>query len=1079
MKRFYPTLILISVSFALQSQSPLWLRYPAISPDGSTIAFEYKGDIYTVPAGGGDAQLMTASDAYDYAPVWSNDGKSIAFASNKYDNFDVFTIPAKGGTATRLTFFSGDDIPETFSSDDSKVYFQSTRLNNFLSVNFPYFSQFYSVPVNGGREIQELTFPLVNAKFNQAGDKMIFEDWKSGEFYWRKHHTSSATRDIWMWDKTKNLFTQLTGFSGEDLYPNWSANEQAIYYVSEEDGTANIWRMSAADTNNKKQISHYIKNPVRFLTVSKTGRMCYGYNGEIYTADENGAGEKVKINILLDDRYPEYSFETLRNGATELAVSPDGKSVAFAIRGEIFVASTESGVTRRVTNTPGQERGVNFSPDGRKVVYASERNNIWGIYQTSITNDNEPYFYSATLLNEEPLIVNDKESFQPVYSPDGNKIAYLEERTTLKVYDLKTKQSIVVLPGNLNYSYSDGDQYFSWAPDGKHLLVQFLTPNAWITQVGLVSSNGNEPLVNLTHSGYDNYIAKWCENGKSMIWFSGKNGLRNQRNTSAEVDVYQMFFTKKGYDRSKLTKEELETLNKMEEKEKENATQNSAGEEKNKKGNKNNKDSLQIPAINIDTNHLRDRTRRLTISSAYMADAVLTPDGEQLFYVAKFDQGWDIWSNKMRSQETKLFARLNAGNVSSLSMDSAGKNLFLIADGAIIKIAVESGEQKNIPFSAEMQLNTADERAYMFEHIWRQVQKKFYVADLNNVDWSYYKENYQQFLPYINNGYDFSEMVSEMLGELNCSHTGCYYYAETPNGDNTASLGFYPDESYVGAGIRIGEILETGPLDQDGTRIKRGTLIKKIDGMEITPNTDYYKLLNWKTGKPTLLELYDPSTKLTWAETVKPISRSEERELEYKDWVKKRTAEVDSLSNGKIGYVHVLAMNDASFRTVFDKVLGENMNKEALIVDIRYNGGGWLHDDLVTFLNGNPYVTYIPRGQTIGTEPLYKWNKPSAVIMGEANYSDAHMFPYAYKTFGLGKLIGMPVAGTGTAVWWEALQDPAYFFGIPEVGVVTGDGKYLENNQLEPDIKVKNSYTELMQGRDEQIEAAVKELLGQ
>jgi C-terminal processing protease CtpA/Prc len=237
-------------------------------------------------------------------------------------------------------------------------------------------------------------------------------------------------------------------------------------------------------------------------------------------------------------------------------------------------------------------------------------------------------------------------------------------------------------------------------------------------------------------------------------------------------------------------------------------------------------------------------------------------------------------------------------------------------------------------------------------------------------------------------------------------------------------------------------------------------------------------MLNRKEGKNVLLSFYNESTKERWEEVVKPIGLGMENELRYQRWIDRCRHLVDSLSAGRIGYVHVRGMDDRSYRTVYEDALGRNANKEALVVDTRFNGGGWLHDDLATFLNGQTYMTFMPREQNIGEEPQFKWRRPSVVVMSEANYSDAHMFPFAYKALNIGKLVGMPVAGTGTAVWWEGLQNNVVF-GIPQVGNLTNDGQYLENLQLEPDILAPLEPSEVAKGRDQQLEAAVKELLGQ
>ena len=319
-------------------------------------------------------------------------------------------------------------------------------------------------------------------------------------------------------------------------------------------------------------------------------------------------------------------------------------------------------------------------------------------------------------------------------------------------------------------------------------------------------------------------------------------------------------------------------------------------------------------------------------------------------------------------------------------------------------------------------------------------------------------------------------MLSEMLGELNASHTGASDRNRDGDGYSTANLGLFYDYSYTGDGLKVSEVMDKSPIIKAGSKITAGTIIEKIDGVTLNADVNHHKLLNRKHKQNTLLSLFDPASGKRWDETVKPISLGQENELRYQRWVKGNREMVDKLSDGQVGYVHVRGMNDRSFRTVYDEVLGKNHAKKALIVDTRFNGGGWLHDDLATFLNGKNYITFMPRGQDLGNEPQFKWSKPSIVVMSESNYSDAHMFPYTYRALGIGKLLGMPVPGTGTAVWWERLQN-GIVFGIPQVGMVDVDGDYLENKQLEPDIKVKNDPGEIIKGRDQQLEAAVKEML--
>lgn len=1070
--------------------TPLWMRYPAISPDGKQIVFSYKGDLYKVPSQGGQAQLLTLHHAHDNRPVWSTDGQHIAFASNRYGNFDVYLMSAQGGAPTRLTYHSSDDYPMDFTRDNRSVIFSSLRTDAASNRLFPSgrMPETYQISREGGRPQQYLTIPTHDAQFNKEGTLMAYHDKKGYEDEFRKHHQSSIARDIWVYDVESKNYTQVTKFEGEDRNPIFTPDGKGLYYLSEESGTFNIHKLSyeQGKVGASKQLTRLKHHPIRYLTSASDGLLCFSYDGEIYTYREGQQPKKVAISILVDDRNNEEKIVPI-NSAQEMDLSPNGKELLFVNRGEVFVASVESGLTKRITNTPEMERTASFSPDGRAILYASEREGSWNLYQSKLARKEEKYFFNATIIEEEVILANDKETFQPSYSPTGKEVAFLSERTELQVIDLKTKKLRTVLEGARNYSYADGDQHYEWSPDGKWFLVSFLKKGQWISEVGLLKADGSEAPINLTRSGYSDGRPRWMMDGQMLIWFSGRDGMKNQGSWGGQTDVYGMYLSQDAWDKMRLTKEEFQLLK---EAEKDNKTkkdkpvkEDKEGEEEEKKekeeedaDSSDKKDSLKT--LEFDFEGVFDRKKRLTLHSSALTDAVVSKDGEKLYYLASFEKGFDLWETNLRTRETKILKKLGAKG-GGLILSKDGKDLFLANGGKIIKVDLKTSKSKPIALKGEMVLKEAAERAYLFEHAWRQVVKKFYREDLHQVKWDFYKKEYQKFLPHINNGFDFSEMLSELLGELNASHTGCRYYGgRMANGDKTASLGMFYDNNYQGKGLKIEEILPQHPMLTKNSRIKAGMIIEKIDGQEITPSTNYHQFLNRKAGKYTLLSLYDPATQERWEETVKPISMGEELNLRYERWVDNCRAMTEKLSDGQIGYVHVRGMNNESYKTVYEEVLGLNGEKKAIIVDTRFNGGGWLHDDLATFLNGKVYLQVKPRGQDLAKEPMFKWYKPSAVVMGEGNYSDAHLFPYVYKTLGVGKLIGMPVPGTGTAVWWETLPG-GYVFGIPQVGMVTQEGQYLENTQLEPDIKVANDPQTVTNGRDLQIEAAVKELQSQ
>lgn len=1058
---------------AMAQTEPLWLRYPAISPDGKEIVFGYKGDLFKVGTDGGVAAPLTLHDAHNAMPVWSPDGRQIAFASDRYGNFDVYIIPSSGGEAKRLTYHSGNDIPWDFTPDGKQVIFSSPRNDLNTSVRFPnkgLFGKLYSVPIEGGRSILLSTAGMQNASFDGAGERIVFQDRKGYEDEWRKRHTSSVTRDVWVFNTKDDSYTQLSDFDGEDREPVFSNDGQSVFYLSEKNGAQNIFKKNLA-SGNETQLTEFENHPVRHLSRSNNDILTFSWNGEIYTLKEGESPQKVNIQIFGDFRGREEKIVSVNSGATEMALSPNGKEVAFVFRGEVFVTSVDNNQTKRITNSPAQERMLSWGEDGRTLFYSTERGESWDIYKASISRSEEPYFFAATLINEEPVIASEKDEFQPLVSPDGKEIAYLEERNILKVYNLEKKTSRTIIPAGENFSYADGDQDFTWSPDSKWIVAKNAMGLYGASHMVLYDAQGQKEGVNLTNSGFSDGRGRFAMNGKALVWTNDKDGKKPLALQGArELDIYAIFFDQPAFDKFKLGKAEYDLLKDQEKKDKDDK------KDADKKSDEKNK----VEPLELNLEGLENRKLRLTTGSLNLTSFDMSPDGDKLYFMARFEDKYDVWVLDTRTKELKSLAKTNSGP-GSIELDKEGKNLFVLANGRLSKIETGSGKVSNIGINEEMVLDATAEREYIFHHAWRQVKKKFYDTELHGVDWEMYRESYARFLPHINNNYDFQELLSEVLGELNGSHTGGRYSHRAENGDQTASLGLFYDESLQSSGLKITEVITGGPLDKAGSKVKAGNVIEKIDGIELDVNLDWNKTLNRKADKNVLLSLYDPKENTRWEEIVKPIAMGAENQLLYKRWVETMRTMVDSLSNGRIGYVHVQGMNDNSFRTVYDEVLGKNADKEALIVDTRFNGGGWLHEDLSTFLDGKPYATFRPYGFVArGGEPRDKWSRPSVVVMSESNYSDAHAFPYAYRAKGIGKLIGMPVPGTSTAVWWETQIDPTIVFGIPMIAFYgIEEDRPLENLQLEPDIKVATPFEEVLFGKDAQIEAAVEELLKQ
>ncbi len=1072
---------LITLSI-LGQNTPQWMRHSSISPDGTQIVFTYKGDIYKVNSNGGNAQQLTFHNAHDYKAVWNKDGSKIAFASNRYGNFDVYVMNARGGQATRLTFHSNNEIPYSFSANDKEVVFGALRQDAANHRQHPHRSQteLYSVPVKTGRVTQLLTIPAEDVKFSKDGKTMLYHDKKGGENEWRKHHTSAITRDIWMYNSKNGKHKMITSNTAEDRQPVFTDDEKSIYFLSERSGSFNIHKMSLDNSSKPQQLTSFTLHPVRFLSYGN-GTLSFGYDGELYTMQEGKKPKKVNVKIITQDKENTDKFISVNGGINEMSVSPNGKEIAFIARGEVFVTSIDKSFTKRLTNTPENERFVSWGPEGKSVIYSSERDGKWSVFQTKKVRKEEPFFYAATLIKEEPLINNKVDNYLAQYSPNGKKIAFIEGRRTLKIKDVKSNKTITLLSPKDLFHMRDGDKYFTWSPDSKWLLIDW-NKTLSNSEVLLMAADGSKR-INLNESGYYDSSPKWVNGGKQMIWFSNKNGLKSYATSGrSQNDVYSMFFTQDAWDEFNLSDEDYKLMQAVKEAEKKRKEKEKKNKKDTKKKDKKQTDKKkteqkkEVKLLTFDWDDMKERTKRLTIHSSRLGDAVLSKKGDFLYYLSSFEGRSNLWSTNLRTKETKMLMKLNVG-YGRLEWDKEMKNLYLLSGGKISKLNPSSKKRTSVKINGEIKLDENAERRAMFNHVWIRTNAIFYEPTFHGINWKKMKKEYQKYLPHIGNGYEFSEMLSEMLGELNVSHAGAGYRgSNVSNADATASLGIFMDYDYKDDGIRIKEILKGGPLDKAKFKISSGMIIKKVDGVIIDKNTDAAKYFNRKSGKFMLLDVLNPKTNKTQTITIKPISLREEYSLLYKRWVKINEKEVNKLSNGQLGYVHIPGMGDGPYRSIYQDMMGKYLDKKGVIIDTRFNSGGDLVADLAMFFTGVPFITYATEAKVVGGEPTSRWTKPTLSIFNESMYSDGHCYAQGYTDLKIGKTVGMPVPGTCSFAGWEGLPNGGYW-GVVPVSAKNKSGEWMENNQTEPLIKVKNMPGQIDNGIDQQLIRSVKELM--
>ncbi len=1082
-KLAFAVLCLFSFTGIQAANAPLWMRYSKISPDGTQIAFAYKGDIYVVSASGGEARQLTTAESYESQPVWSNDGKTIAFVSDRFGGMDIFTVPVTGGQAKRITTHSSGETPLAFSPDDKYIYFSASYQDPASSVLWEsWMTELYKISVNGGRPYQITATPVCSVSFDADGSSFLYYDRTGSENIWRKHHTSSVARNIFYYNSENNTHKQITTNKGEDRDPIFTGKDRMVFLSERNGGSFNVYESSINDTENAKPLTSFEKHPVRFLSRANNGMLCFGYQGEIYTLAQGGKPQKVAISITSDK--VEHPSNLRISSANEFDISDDGKEIIFASRGEVFATTDKYSTTKQITNTPAAELGITISPDGKTIVYSSIKTGTWNLYKATKANKEDLHFANATIINEEPLFEdNTIERTMPQFSPDGKEIAFIEARKYLKVLNLETKEVRTITDGTQHYGTDETGFDFQWSPDCNWFAVSFTTNRrSPYDDIGIVSAKTGGKIYNVTNSAYIDGSPRWAMDGNAIIFISNRLGLRAHASWGSQNDVFIAFMNKETMEKFNMSEEEYALHKEAEKLAKEAEKKEDVSADK--KGGKKAKDAKAPEAkkddrkkdIVIELDGLEDRVQRLTPMSSNVSSAALTKDGETLYFLCSFEKRFDMWKLNTRTGEISLFKKMNT-NYASLKFDKEQKNLYILGTRPSV-LTIAGGQTKPLNINASMDLDKAGEREYMFHNAVKQEKAKFYNTNYHGVDLDQLEKEYTPFLAHINNNHDFSEMLSEFLGELNVSHTGSGYRAPGAS-KSTPELGLLFDLKYMGNGLKVEDILANGPFDRSSSKVRVGSILEKIDGQEIKDGEDYYPLLNGKQGKAVYFSFYNPATGERWNETVKPISRGTQNDLIYRKWLKTRAAEVDRLSGGRLGYVHIESMNDKSYRDIYADILGKYNLKDGIVIDTRFNGGGRLHEDIEILFSGEKYLEQVMRGIISCEMPSRRYNKHSIMLVCEANYSNAHGTPWVYTHMGIGKTVGMPVPGTMTSVNWETCQDPSLYFGIPVVGYRTKEGTYLENSQLEPDFLVRNKAEEAIAGRDEQLEVAVKELLKQ
>ncbi len=1009
-----------------------FLRFPAFSPDGKQIAFSYMGDIWVAPADGGTAIRLTVHPAHDIRPKFSPDGKWIAFNSNRDGNYDIYLMPATGGKPKRLTFHSADDILGDWSPDGRWIVFSSNRDHRF--------AQIYLLEVETGyvRRLTSDETSLHSPTFSPDGRYIVF--CRGGTSWWRKGYVGSANSEIWRLpisidgdQITVGKAERLTNYNGNDWWPMVS-QDGWLYFVSDRKGAFNIWRMQFVGLKNgqepkAEQITNHADR-VLYLSMSRDGRfIVYEHDFSLWVVPTKGRKPKqLTIYAPSDELQNKLQRLTLTSQATEFALSPDGKQIAFIVRGEIFVVNADKGgEAKQITDHPYRDFDIDWSPDSRKLAFISERDGNNEVYTVDVKTK------ELKRLTNTP----DAAESNPKWSPTGNYVAFIRGPFGKQLcwVDVNTGEEKVVVEGPFI-----GE--FEWSPDGRWICFNRRDSANNVTDLYIVPWNGGEA-VNVTRMPYWNGSIVWTKDGKHIVFRSNR--------TDDNVDIYVL-----PLERPKEKFDEEEEAEKKPPERKE-------GEKK-------------LPEVKIDFTDIHKRIRRLTATVFNEGGFAVSPDGKTVIFTATSVDQPEIWSIPI---EGGSLTRLASGvSASQLQFSPDGNKLYFLSTGGSIRFLTRPANTiGSVNFTARMIVDRLIELQHMFDEGWRLLKEQFYDEKMHGVDWEAMHKKYRPLIEHVALKEDFYALVSMMLGELNASHLGIG--GPTVSGPSTAYLGVWFDPEHRGPGVKIASVLKNSPADRDESRLNVGEFILAIDGVDVSNNEQIWETLADKAGRVVELLVNDKPTK-EGARTVKikPIDRGQWSNLIYEDWVEKRKRKVEELSGGRIGYIHIQAMSQSELRKFEREFYAELVGKkEALIIDVRFNGGGRIHDELLSILKRRLYALEQYRGTPPFTQPFQVWQKPTIVLINEFSASDAEIFPKAFRDLGLGKLVGVPTYGGVIGTYNVTLIDGSTFFRVPVTGWRTLDGVNLENYGVKPDIYVEHTPEDNAEDRDLQLEVAVKELL--
>ncbi|KAF0151258.1 MAG: peptidase S41 [Ignavibacteria bacterium] len=1092
MKRTVLLIFLISAQLIF-AQENLLLRFPALNNNGSQIAFSFQGDIWTVPTAGGKAARLTIHEAYEANPKFSPDGKQIAFSGTRYGNNDLFVIPAEGGIPKRLTFHSAADNISSWANDGN-ILFSTNR--EFNQIERP--MEIYSVSSKGGTEWRVLDAVGFEPIASPDGRFIAFVRGDINPVA-REDYRGPSNRDIWLFDTKTKKYSKLVGFETNDVMPQW-IDAKTIFFLSSNDGNYNIYKI-IIDENGKavskpEQLTKFDDHSIRHLSVSGDGSaMIIERDKNIYISKTSKIDfKKVDVSISADDRFDPVEFKTMTNGLTEYAVSPNGKLIAFSVRGELFVKEADKDKNRSVnlSDSPFRDIDAAWLSDTTLVFASDSEDSNYELYLVKSEDKSQPNIFKSLKHELIRLTKTDEDETSPVISGDGKKIAYTRG---------KDKKQFVVANIDANGKLSNeiilieswtAPSGVAWSPDNKWLAYS-LDDLYFNEEVFIHAADNSSKPVNVSMHPRGDSNPFWSADGTKLGFLSsrsGQNAITGGLNFTR--DVWFAWLKKEDWEKTKSDWDEKEPVKEPTASPEKPALAKDSKDEKSKDGNAK-KEAQKVKPIQIDFENIHKRLVQVTNFPGDESNVVISKDGETFFYVGGSSTakgGRDLYSVKWDGKDLKELSK-GGSNPGSVTMDKDGKYLYYTkAGGSLTRHDIKGDKAELLPYSAKLKIDYPAERKQIFEEAWRAIRDGFYDPQFHGYNWNSLKKKYEELCLIASTPIDLRDMFNNMLGELNSSHMGftAAERAETQR-DATGLLGveLLPSKE----GMKVLRVIPETPADKSNSKLAAEELITAVDGHSFE-SQNFYELLNNKVDEKILLTVKAKDGKEREI-VIRPTNML--RQQLYQEWVNERRKLVEKFSGGRLGYIHIQGMDFVSFETFERELTAAGYGKEGLVIDVRYNGGGSTTDYLMTILNYKQHAYTIPRGASNNLERDKKkfsdyyptgerlvfaaWMKPSIALCNEGSYSNAEIFSHAYKTLGIGKLVGVPTNGSVISTGGKGMVDGS-FVRLPfRAWFTKGTDKNQELGPAVPDIIVENSVDWTAKGIDEQLKTACDELIKQ